>query len=130
MESDCPRPNLASARWLPFAMIALVPLLSLLVTAAQLAVLTPAFRGELLSMRSRWTPGRVALRRALVILQGATAAGLAFAAVASIHALITIERRGLGFETTHLLSARVSLPILGWIIRFVGRDSTTRLSKN
>ena len=102
-----------SARWLPFSAVALVPLVALCVTAAQLAMLIPAFRGGPVSMRSRWTTGRVALRRALVLLQCAAATGLAFAAVASIHALVTIERRGLGYETTHLLSARVSLPLLG-----------------
>jgi putative ABC transport system permease protein len=103
----------ASIRWLPFATIALVPLLAVLVSAAQILMLISTLRSGTVSIRSRWTPGRVALRRALVLLQGAAAAGLAFAAVASIHALIGIESRGLGFETAHLLSARVSLPILG-----------------
>ena len=103
----------ASGRWLPFSTVALVPLVALCVAAAQFAMLIPAYRGGPVSTRSRWTPGRVALRRAAVLLQCAAATGLAFAAVASIHALVTVERRGLGFETAHLLSARVSLPLLG-----------------
>jgi putative ABC transport system permease protein len=103
----------ASARWLPFAMVLLAPVLASFVSTAQLAMLIPAFRGGPIAMRSRWTSGRVALRRGLVLSQGATATALAFAAAASIHSLAAIEGRGLGFETTHLLSARVSQPILG-----------------
>src|SRR5450432_2575956 len=94
-------------RWLPFVMFALVPLFALLVTVAQFAMLIPALRPGTLGMRSRWTPGRVALRRVLVVVQGAAATGLAFAAIAAVHGLVALEKHDLGFGPGEV-SARVT----------------------
>jgi hypothetical protein len=90
-------------------MFALVPLFALLVTVAQFAMLIPALRPGTLGMRSRWTPGRVALRRVLVVVQGAAATGLAFAAIAAVHGLVALEKHDLGFGAGEVLSARVTL---------------------
>ena len=98
-----------SVSWLPFTIVLLVPFCAVVVTVAQLAILLPALRAGTLAMRFRWTPGRVALRRVLVIAQGAAATGLAFAAIASVQGLVAIERRDLGFDAAKTLSARVML---------------------
>lgn len=97
------------ARWAPFLVLALAPLFALVVAAAQMTMLVPALSGTLATGRSRWTPGRVLLRRGLVAAQSVAAVGLAFLAVGSMEGLRNIERRDLGFRRDHLLSARVTL---------------------
>ncbi len=98
-----------SVRWLPFGMLVLVPIFAAVVTMAQFLMLLPALGPTSLATRSRWTPGRVALRRGLVAAQGAAATGLAFAAIAACHGLVSIEKRDLGFDPVDILSARVTL---------------------
>lgn len=108
-----------SVRWLPFCVLGVTPVLALTITWAQLAVIGPALRHRYVSTKFRWTRGRVALRRTLVMVQGATAAGLAFAAVASVTTLRSMELRDLGFERRNILSVRVTL-------RQLGRDNPLR----
>jgi putative ABC transport system permease protein len=95
--------------WLPISVLVMVPVMAILVAAAQMSVLVPSFRNGAAIVRFRWTPGRVALRRLLVVVQGAMAATLAFGALASLHGLIATESRSLGFDVKHTLTARVTL---------------------